>query len=368
MNPLFGGSVERTYQISYQLNNLGHEVDLLTTKWNLDEDYVKTINGGKCHVLDAFAVRNGINPNLIPLGLNKWMNRNIKNYDVIHISRNWSLLSSLVAIRAHQKGVPYVYSPMGFVSILNGSKLLKKVYRAFLTIPNLKKASAILTVANQEREDIVELGIEPSKIHLIPNGVIPDNFSFRSDSLFRRTHNLDSRKIILFVGRMDPIKGVHILIDAFSQMKDIHNEWCLALIGTETSYKKEMEVKSKNLNMEENIFFLEPMFGDAKSSAYHAAEFITIPSLTDAMTIIAPEAGCCKKPVLYTNTCDFPELAKNGGGIEVAPTVSSIKEGLALMMRADRPSMGQRGHSHVIENYDWRNLALRYIKVFESVI
>lgn len=368
MNPLYGGSVERSYQISFQLNNLGHEVDLLTTKWKLDKDYIKGIKGSKTFILKAIALRTGINPNLIPLGLNKWINSNLDNYDVIHISRNWSLLSSFIAIKAHQKGIPYVYSPMGFVSIINGSKLLKKVYKKLFTIPNLMNASAILTVAKEESKDIVQLGIDSSKVHLIPNGVIPKDFSYKDDILFRDSNELDKRKIILFIGRMDPVKGVDILIDAFSEMKDIHQDWCLVLIGTKTSYRKEMIKKSSNLNMDKNIIFLDPIFGDSKSSAYHAADFIVIPSLVDAMTIIAPEAACCKKPVLYTNTCDFSELSENGGGIEVDPSVSSIKKGLTLMINSDRLGMGEKGYNYVIENYDWKNLAPQYLKVFKSVV
>ena len=223
-------------------------------------------------------------------------------------------------------------------------------------------------MAKQESKDIVQLGIDSSKVHLIPNGVIPQDFSFKDDILFRDSNKLDKRKIILFLGRMDPVKGVDILIDAFSEMEDIHQDWCLVLIGTKTSYRKEMIKKSRNLNMDKNIIFLDPIFGDAKSSAYHAADFIVIPSLIDAMTIIAPEAACCKKPVLYTNTCYFSELSKNGGGIEVDPSVSSIKKGLVLMISSDRFSMGEKGYNHVIENYDWKNLALQYINVFKSVI
>lgn len=149
---------------------------------------------------------------------------------------------------------------------------------------------------------------------------------------------------MLFIGRMDPIKGVHLLIDAFNENINELEDWILLLVGTNTSYRQRMEEKVRSLQLSKSIFFLDPIFGDEKSDAYHAAEFIVIPSVKDAMTIIAPEASCCKKAVLITNTSQFSGLALCGGAIEVNPTIEGLSYGLRMLTQKDMSlsSMGKK--------------------------
>ena len=93
----------------------GYDVDLLTTSWNIDYEYISNITGGEKYILDVLGRTNSNNPKIIPKGIFKWIRHNIEKYDVIHVSRNWSLLASIVALMARNKGIPYIYSPMGFI-------------------------------------------------------------------------------------------------------------------------------------------------------------------------------------------------------------------------------------------------------------
>ena len=369
MNPLYGGSIERAYQISKHMIDDGYDVDLLTTSWNIDHNYISNI-GGKKFILDVFGRKNSHNPKIIPKGIFKWIKFNIDKYDVIHVSRNWSLLASIVAMMARKKNIPYVYSPMGYVGSNNKSKLIKGLFRNLFTIPDIKGASACIAVSKEEEEDINNIVGNSNKTRLIPNGIILSSFDYQNNEAFRSENNLDQRNIILFIGRMESIKGVHLLIDAYSNLQEIHDSWCLAIIGTNTEYKKEMVNKTNELKMNGNIFFLDPLFSDKKSAAYHAAEVVAIPSLKDAMTIIAPEAACCKKPILYTNTCDFSGLAINGGGMEVDPSVDAIQSGLKAITRPDfnRIEMGQKGYNYVLKNFKWTELIKKYEELFKSSI
>jgi glycosyltransferase involved in cell wall biosynthesis len=88
------------------------------------------------------------------------------------------------------------------------------------------------------------------------------------------------------------------------------------------------------------------------------------------MTIIAPEAACCKKPILYTNSCDFPDLAENGGGLEVDPSVNAIQKGLEKITQPhfNRKEMGLKGYNYVVKNFKWTELIKRYVLIFQSSI
>lgn len=368
MNPRHGGSIERAYQINKHLIDAGYDVDLLTTSWDIDYEYLRRLDCGEKYILQIYGNKNSKRPKIIPKGLFRWIKQNIEKYDVILVSRNWSLLASFVALMAKRKRIPYIYSPMGFVGTNNKSKLIKTIYRRLFTIRDIKNANSCIAVSKEEEIDLNRIIGNSTKTVRIPNGIIQEDFDYENIEEFRTRIYNDQRKVILFIGRMEPIKGVGLLIDAYSKLKVLHEEWCLVLIGTDTDYKKKMIEKTLDLKMSKNIYFINPLFAQDKSAAYNASELVVIPSLKDAMTIIAPEAACCGKPVLYTNTCDFPELAQNGGGLEVDPTVRSMQEGLLLITKPNfnRQEMGRRGHDYVVKNLQWRNLIKEYIKLIES--
>lgn len=360
-----GGATDRDYQMCRHLALAGEEVDMLTTKWRFDKEYMSRLSGVNWHAVNAVYCRY-----LIPFGATKWLEQNISKYDVVHISKNWSLLANLAAVAAAKQGVPYVFSGMGNVVIHNRSKWLKLLYRKYLTIPLLRRASAFVAVTNEEKQDLVDVGVAPHSVRLIPNGIIPEDFLCKDDDRFRRRHNLTEGKIILFIGRMDPVKGVHLIIDSFQKNLSELEDWILVLVGTRTPYRNEMERKVAELNLRGRVFFVDPLFGDAKSEAYHAAEFIVIPSIKDAMTIIAPEAACCRKPVLITTTSEFGELAKNEAAVEVDPTIEGLSRGLHILTAADfdRERMGQRGYDYVVNRLQWKRLIQEYVDLFQTVL
>jgi glycosyltransferase involved in cell wall biosynthesis len=359
-----GGATERSCQMSRYLALAGEHVDILTTKWDLDIEYMTKLTGVNCHELNALYFRY-----LIPVGAKKWLQQNIANYEIVHLSKNWSLLTHMASVAAASKKIPFVFSSMGFVGIYNRSQMLKRIYRKFVTTPMIKKASACIGVTREETTDLIHAGASPEKVHLIPNGIIPEDFLHQDNDHFRRQHKLDDRKIILFIGRMDPIKGVHLIIDAFERNRTKLKNWLLLLVGTKTAYRKEMEKKVEKLGLQNSILFLDPLFGKQKSAAYHAAEFVVIPSIKDAMTIIAPEAACCAKPVLITKTSDFGELALCGGAIEVEPSIDDLSYGLSFLTsdNCDRVDMGRKGYDYVIKKFIWEKVAMKYWELFQTV-
>ena len=360
-----GGSATRTYQMSRYLSMGEDDVDVLTTNWELDDEYIAKLTNVNWHSINAIYYRY-----MLPIGAKAWLNKNIANYDIVHISKNLSLLASMAAKAAYKNNIPYVFSGMGLVDMHNRSRVLKRIFRKYLTIPMMRHASACIAVTEDEKIDLINSGVLPELVNIIPNGILLEEFLHKDDDEFRRKNNLDDRKIMLYIGRMHPIKGVDLIIDAFEKNYTKLKDWILVLVGTETSYRKQMEEKVVANKLTGSVVFLNPLYGKDKSEAYHAAEFIVIPSIKDAMTIIAPEAACCAKPVLITNTSKFPELSECGGAIEVDPTVVALSDGLNILTDDDfdRAGMGKKGYEYVKKNYLWENLVNKYRDVFNSVL
>jgi glycosyltransferase involved in cell wall biosynthesis len=365
MNPLFGGAQERVFQMSKYLGNLGVRVDTLTTKYQIDRDWVGQLQSGEVFVLNALHCRY-----LYPIGAEKWLRKNLHRYDAIHIAKNWCLLGSATAKVATEMGIPYIFSGMGFVSIHNRSKILKKVFTQLYAKPILKNANYCIAVTAEERDDLLANGVSDNKIHVIPNGIVPTNFSCIDDEFFRNKYGIGNKKIILFIGRMDPIKGVHLLVEAFRKVIPKISAWCLVLVGTNTAYRIKLEAYIKSSEMEESVIFIDPIFGDEKSIAYHAADFVVVPSIKDAMTIIAPEAAYCKRPVLITKSSGFQGLLHAGGSVEVEASVESIAKGLLTMCDGsiDLNLMGLKGNKYITDNFDWEVISKKYLDILTSCI
>lgn len=342
----------------------GAQVDMLTTNWDLDIEYVAGLGGVKWHSVNAVHYRY-----LFPIGAREWLRQNIANYDLVHICKNWSLLAGMAASAAFSHGIPYVFSGMGLVSMRNRSRTLKWFFNKYMTIPMVHRANACIAVTDEEKDTLISAGVSSGRVHVIPNGIALDELSHRDSEHFRRQYRLDDRKIMLFIGRMDAIKGVSIIIDAFQRNRTKLSDWILVLVGTDTAYRRQMQQKVVEFDLTTSVYFLNPLFGEQKSEAYHAAEFVVVPSIKDAMTFIAPEAACCAKPVLITNTSGFGELARCGGAIEVDPTVEGLSGGLDILTsgNCDREEMGRMGYDYVAREFLWEKLALKFMEVFQSV-
>lgn len=144
---------------------------------------------------------------------------------------------------------------MGLVDSKSRSTILKYIYKKIFTIPTIKHAKFCIAVTAEEKLDLIKCGALNENISIIPNGIVPNDFLSADNLGFRNKFGLGDKKIMLFIGRMDPIKGVELLIDAFTESIENFEDWILVLVGTNTRYRKKMEKKVHNLNLTEKIFF-----------------------------------------------------------------------------------------------------------------
>lgn len=171
-----GGSATRTYGISKSLAELGEDVEILTTNWDLDISYVASLNNVKWHSINSVLLRY-----LFPIKSKKWLEKNICKYDAIHITKNWSILAGIAAQVAKKKNVPYVFSGMGLIDTNSRSKFIKSLYKKIFTKPTILNAAACIAVTQDEKQELINLGFNKDKIYVIPNGI--DLADFKSSKI-----------------------------------------------------------------------------------------------------------------------------------------------------------------------------------------
>ena len=357
-----GGSVDRVCLLSKYLSLKGHSCTLLTTKKGFHEEHADNL--GKT---DVVALPYLTDRFIIPLNLIGWLFKNVKKYDVVHLSMNWSVITALAFVYLKLISKPYYFSAMGWLKIEGRSLILKHLYKILITLPLIRSAKKCIAVSKREVDDYIRHGVKKDHIEFIPNGIEVNKFlEYDGGAFFRKKYNIDDRPLILFIGRIDPIKGPDLLVRAFSKIcKDFPN-YQLLIVGNEIGFLSSLKKESELLNLGKKITFLGPIIGKDKISAYQSAKLFVIPSRFDSMTIVALEAAASSAPILITKECDFCELANTSSGIEVAANEMEIEKGIryALSDKVDLNQLGSNARKLVMQNYDWDIIANKFIKIF----
>lgn len=362
---LGGGTAERTVQLCCQLVKSGCSCTLLALDLGLSDDFKKSIRekGVDGVYLPCFSKRF-----YIPFPFFNAVARVVKNADIVHLMGHWTFINALVFLFCLFYRKPYVVCPAGALPVYGRSKVIKNIYNFVFGRKILQKASAWIAITEDEVKQFIPYGVPAKNITVIPNGINPDDFKAKDDTAFRAKHDLNGTLFILFMGRLNEIKGPDLLLDAFLSLEARYPGSELVFVGPDggmlSALKERSSVSGKN-----NVRYLGYLGGDEKSKAYHAADFLVIPSRQEAMSIVVLEAGAVATPVLITDQCGFNEVQCVGGGKVVPASVKEIARGIELMIEGgELKEMGQRLNDYVLTNYRWSAVARSYISLYNALL
>lgn len=346
-----GGTVERTLQLHKALTELGVGSQLLTVTDPKDAN--------QNSLPDQITYLPCLNSRwFIPIPLISRVREAVEQTDVIHLMNHWTLLNVLVYFQARKQKKPYIVCPAGAMTVYGRSKIKKYFYQLIVGKRILRNASAAIAISPDEVRQLEGNGIDSKSIFQISNGVNEADFDFTASSLFRESSGIGTSPYILFLGRLNSIKGPDLLIEAFAKVCDNfqHN---LVIAGPDDGMEEQLKQLVLKLGLKERVYFTGHLGGDLKSSAYHGAELMVIPSRHEAMSIVALEAAVCATPVLLTEQCGFSAMADAGAAIESPATIEALSTGLTriLIDSCDLKKMGDQGRKFALENYSWSIMA-----------
>lgn len=134
-----------------------------------------------------------------------------------------------MAIR--RKNKPYVVCPAGALPIFGRSARLKRLYNFLVGRAIIKNATGWIAVTSGELPHFESYGIHASKVKIIPNGVAEEDFQFADTQSFLSRYHIPAVPIILFMGRLNPIKGPDLLLQAFIQARRDFLDFHLVFAG-----------------------------------------------------------------------------------------------------------------------------------------
>jgi glycosyltransferase involved in cell wall biosynthesis len=361
-----GGTAERTLQLSRALQSRGVACSILTLDIGINGALRSRAGDVRVITLPCRLERYFL-PSL------SWntISELVYRADVVQLMNHWTILNAMVFRYLRGLGKPYVVCPAGAIPIFGRSKRLKNMYDSVLGKKIILHAARVIAISRKETDDIERYGVEPGKITLIPNGVDGSEYLARDDAGFHKKYGIPDEPFLLFMGRLNAIKGPDLLLDAFIRVaREGRFPHHLVFAGPDAGMLSALRQTSVNAGVAEKVHFIGYVGGMDKSHTLHAADILAIPSRQEAMSIVVLEAGAAGLPVLITDQCGFDDIAAIKGGIVTEATPDGIYGGLVEMLGqgAAIGGMGDNLRQYVTERFMWDNTARLYLELFDSIL
>ena len=287
---------------------------------------------------------------------------------LFHIHGAWSAPQYFAARTAYEARVPFVFTSHGMLEpwLWNqqgwSMNVKKRIYWATLARASICKASVVHAITPLEKQHLARLF--PSKnIVVIPNAI---NVNLADD--FKKVQR---SKKILFLGRIEPKKGIDILLHAFKMAK-LSKDWSVDIVGPvwSESYMALLESIVKNYDLTDRVLFHGPLFGEEKLKLIDSAWVLAAPSHSEVIGLVNLEASVRCLPTITTHETGLYDW-EEGGGVLVAPTVDALKHALEIACSWDEQEQLERGaasRSLVLKRYSWNAVAPMWLSLYSSLI
>jgi D-inositol-3-phosphate glycosyltransferase len=177
-------------------------------------------------------------------------------------------------------------------------------------------ADLVVAGTDAERDQLVRYyGADPERVEIVPQGVDGALFSPGDRAAARRELGLDDRPVLLFVGRIQPLKGVDLAIEALSRLSTPRAT--LLVVGGPSGPDGEAELARahalvEELGLEARVRFVPPQPHARLAGYYRAADVCIVPSRSESFGLVALEAAACATPVVAAHVGGLALLVDHG--------------------------------------------------------
>ncbi|MDD3249328.1 MAG: glycosyltransferase [Smithellaceae bacterium] len=289
-----------------------------------------------------------------------------QRFDLIHA--HWLIPQGFIAalsLSITGKKIPLLCTSHGGDLFALKGKGLQRLKRWVMD-----KSAALTVVSHAMKKTVVDMGVEPDKVEVIPMGVDLKGLFTPDSGAQRKTDEL------LFVGRLVEKKGVHFLLEAMPTVLKKHPTVRLILAGS-GPMEEELRQQAQRLHLSDRVTF-SGMVSQAKlPELYRAATLAIFPFVVaksgdqEGFGLVQVEAMGCECPVI---TGDLPAIhdivihEKTGLIVESGNT-QALADAIIRMLDDPgfRESLANEGRIRVAEMFDWYIVAQGYANVYKRL-
>lgn len=313
--------------------------------------------------------------------LTHWLEQRVRDYDLVHIHALFSHTSTAAGLIARRRGVPYIVRPLGVLNrwgMQNRRRLLKSLSFRLLDKRVLDGASLVHYTSESEKEEAEAAGVTTQSI-VLPLGIdteqfenIPARDQARGalESQFK-TSAFGERPVILFLSRLDPKKGLDLLLPAFALLLRQHPNALLLIAGEgEASFVSILKAQATSLGIADAVTWMGFVAGQKKLMALGAADVFVLPSYSENFGIAAAEAMACGLPCVLSDQVGFaPLAAQEGAAIVVRCEVEPLSAALQQMIASSelRQQAGAAGARLARQHFSNEAMAHSLVESYVSI-
>lgn len=293
--------------------------------------------------------------------------------EIVHQHGIWTLGSFETSRFCKTQRVPLVVSVHGMIEpwALQHSKWKKKAAWLGYQAANLGDAGCILVNSKTEAGYVRDCKVT-TPIAVIPNGV--DRPPHATTEPAWQSVIGSERRVLLFLGRIHPKKGVFDLVRAWAQFTtayaDRARNWSLVVTGWDDGgHEAELRTLASELGLRAPTFHMTgPLFGAARDAALAHAHGFVLPSHSEGMPMAALEALAVGLPLLLSDACNLPQVESAGAGLRIGTSPDAICDGmvrLAALTSDQHTAMSTQARSLAERVFSWQRAAADTLRVYE---
>ena len=305
LSPNVNGTITLIRQLSSTLAKKGHQVGIFTSDYDLNDDYINSLSPVRIYSYPGWLNLPGFYLYGSP-GIVSEARKIIKEFDVLHLHCFRSLQNIVVCNYAKKYGIPYVLDTHGSLPrAVAGKKglkwILRGIYDGCYGNKILRGASRVIAETEIGVTEYREFGVNEDKITLIPPPFAVEEFSqLPAAGEFRIKYGINQKKIVMFLGRINHIKGLDFLVESFYRLVNTGDDVILVIVGPDDGYKSALEGLIGRLDLYNRVLFTGFLNGNDKLSALVDADIFIQTSRYEQGAWAPFEAVLCGTPIIVT--------------------------------------------------------------------
>jgi glycosyltransferase involved in cell wall biosynthesis len=284
----------------------------------------------------------------------------IRGADVVHLNGVYSFttIPTLALCRLMRK--PVVWSTLGALQRWRGTRrekakgIFERACDAFCASERV-----VLHAASDEEESESR-----RRINNVSSSVIPYGTSVPKLDHERVTHDGPLR--LLFIGRLNPIKGIENLLRAMTLTKA---GVTLAVCGEgDAAYERLLRLRVIEFGLDDRVRFHGTVVGEAKERSFREADICVVPSFKESFGAVVTEALARAVPVIASRGTPWQQLEEFGCGLWVGTEAEDLAEAIDRAATMPLTEMGRRGREWMKRDFSWDRTAANLIQTYRNLI
>ncbi|NET59927.1 MAG: glycosyltransferase [Symploca sp. SIO2E6] len=304
----------------------------------------------------------------------RWLRQHSREFDLAHIHALFSPVSTAAAMVARNQRLPYILRPLGTLdpADLRKKRSLKQIYGLLLERGNLAGAAGIHFTSVQEAKISERFGTQTPDL-VIPLGVNLPVFPPKGQA--KSELNIpDDRPLVLFMSRIEPKKGLNLLLPALERLLVEGINFQFVLAGTnpqDPDYERQIAQQIKASPLSSYTKITGFVRGELKAGLLQDADLFVLPSYYENFGIAVAEAMVAGTPVVISDQVHIWQDIRDAEAGWVGPCeVNALTQLLQVALQdvKERQQRGNNAHQLAVANYSWEAIAQQMIQAYQRIL